>query len=66
MTARRYANAEARRIFFGVLLKHLRRGNLYPLPEPIIAWRCATTARWICLGCPPGKQPRYLKHIVRS
>ncbi len=55
-----HADREAWRIFWRVLLKHLKRGNWHPRPNPVIAWRCAMAGRWICRGCPAGKAPRYL------
>ncbi len=58
-----HANREAWRVFWSVMLKHFKRGNWHHRPEFVIAWRCAMAARWICLGCPIGRQPRYLKGV---
>lgn len=58
-----YANRVAWSVWRGVMFKHWRRGNWHHRPEPIIAWRTAMAARWICLGCPSRKDPRYLRRV---
>lgn len=60
-----HANREAWRIFCKVMLKHFKRGNWHHRPSPVIAWRMAMAARWICLGCPAGREPRFYKKALR-
>jgi hypothetical protein len=58
-----HANRVAWRIFWAVLLKHWKRGNWHHRPELYIAWRAAVSGRWICLGCPMDRVPRWLKRM---
>lgn len=58
-----HPNKEALRIFYQMLTKHYKRGNWHHKPQPILAYRLALSARWICNRCPMNKIPRYLQDL---